>query len=45
MFNLKIKTQITYILVNKVYSSLSSFKPEMPDGFWEFNARAAKKFT
>ena len=46
LFNLKIKDpSYAYILVNKeVYSSLSSFKPEMPDGFfWEFNARAAKK--
>ena len=45
MFNLKIKDpSYAYILFNKeVYSSLSSFKPEMPDGFFEFNARAAKK--
>ena len=31
-----------FVLTNKkVYSNLSSFKPQMPDGFfWEFNARA-----
>ena len=36
LFNLKIKDpSYAYILVNKeVYSSLSSFKPEMPDGFF-----------
>ena len=46
LFNLKIKDpSYAYILIKKkVYLSLSSFKPEMPDGFfWEFNARAAKK--
>jgi len=46
LFNLKIKDpSYAYILTKKsVYSVLSSFKPEMPDGFfWEFNARAAKK--
>ena len=32
------------LMERKVYQSLSSFKPEMPDGFfWEFNARAFKK--
>ena len=28
----------------EVYSTLSNFKPQMPDGFfWEFNARALRK--
>ena len=32
------------LMERKVYQSLSSFKPQMPDGFfWEFNARAFKK--
>ncbi len=32
------------LMERKVYQSLSSFKPKMPDGFfWEFNARAFKK--
>ena len=32
------------LMEREVYKSLSSFKPEMPDGFfWEFNARAFKK--
>jgi len=32
------------LMERKVYQSLSSFKSEMPDGFfWEFNARAFKK--
>ena len=34
-----------FVLMNKkVYSNLSNFKPQMPDGFfWEFNARALRK--
>ena len=33
-----------FLMERKVYQSLSSFKPQMPDGFfWEFNARAFKK--
>ena len=34
-----------FALMNKkVYSTLSNFKPQMPDGFfWEFNARAFRK--
>ena len=46
LFNLPIKDpSYAFVLVEKkVYENLSSFKPQMPDGFfWEFNARASKK--
>ena len=46
LFNVPLKDpSYAFVLMErKVYQSLSSFKPEMPDGFfWEFNARAFKK--
>jgi len=45
-FKLDLKDpSFAFALMNKkVYSNLSSFKPQMPDGFfWEFNARAKRK--
>ena len=45
LFNLPIKDpSYAFVLTEKkVYQSLSSFKAQMPDGFfWEFNARASK---
>ena len=45
-FKLKLKDpSFAFTLMNKkVYSNLSSFEPQVPDGFfWEFNARAMRK--
>jgi len=46
LFNVPLKDpSYAYIMMeNKVYNTLSNFKPQMPDGFWwEYNARAKKK--
>ncbi len=46
LFSVAIKDpSYAYVLTEKkVYSNLSNFEPQMPDGFfWEFNARASKK--
>ena len=45
-FKLNLKDpSFAFALMNKkVYTNLSNFKPQMPDGFfWEFNARAMRK--
>ena len=45
-FNVKLNDpSVAFTLMSKkVYSALSNFKPQMPDGFfWEFNARALRK--